>query len=300
MNDLVQVVLSGLVTGGIYALLAAGLTLIFQVSGVVNFAQGALAAVGAYTCWSLENQHGVALAPALAVTAAGLFLLGCLLQAVILRRLGGDLASSVIVTLGLLIVLEGGIGIVFGYSPPTTPLSLPLPDGQFNLGDWSLSLQELVLAALPIILLGALFLGLRYTRVGTAVRAVSQSARGARLVGIPVDRVRLAAWGVGAILAGAAGILIPSASTAPISPGMVEPYLLSAFTGAVLGGLDSLPGAAAGGWGLGILQNLVSYYTPTQVTSWGVGKDAVIFALLLAVLMARPTGIFGTAVQRRV
>jgi branched-chain amino acid transport system permease protein len=81
---------------------------------------------------------------------------------------------------------------------------------------------------------------------------------------------------------------------------MVEPYLLSAFTGAVVGGLDNLPGAAAGGWGLGIIQNLASYYTPTQVTSWGIGKDAVIFALLLAVLMARPTGLFGTAVQRRV
>ncbi|MGH2409401.1 MAG: branched-chain amino acid ABC transporter permease, partial [Chloroflexota bacterium] len=291
---------SGLVTGGIYALLAAGLTLIFQVSGVVNFAQGALAAVGAYICWSLENQHGMALAPALLVTAVGLFLLGCLLQAVILRRLGGDLASSVIVTLGLLIVLEGGIGIIFGYSPPTTSLSLPLPDGQISLGGWSLSQQELVLAIIPVLLLGGLLLGLRYTRVGTSVRAVSQSARGARLVGIRVDRVRLAAWGVGAILAGAAGILIPSASTTPISPGMVEPYLHSAFTGAVLGGLDNLPGAAVGGWGLGIIQNLVSYYTPTQVTSWGVGKDAVIFALLLAVLMARPTGVFGTAVQRRV
>ena len=300
MSDLVQVVLSGLVTGGIYALLAAGLTLIFQVSGVVNFAQGALAAVGAYTCWSLENQHDVALVPALAFTACGLFLLGCVMQAILLRRLAGDLASSEIVTLGLLIVLEGGIGIAFGYSPPARPLSLPLPDGQFNLGSWALSQQELVLAAIPALLVGALLLGLRYTRIGATVRAVAQSARGARLVGIRVDRVRLGAWGVGAILAGAAGILIPSASTSPISPGMVDPYLLSAFTGAVIGGLDSLPGAAVGGWGLGIIQNLVSYYTPSQVTNWGIGKDTVIFALLLAVLMARPTGVFGTPIQRRV
>jgi branched-chain amino acid transport system permease protein len=300
MNDIVQVVLSGVVTGGIYALLAVGLTLIYQVSGVVNFAQGALAAVGAYTCWTLMADHGVALLPALILTAGILFAVGMLLQAALLRRLRCDLAASVIVTLGLLIVLEGGIGIIFGYSPPVQPLSLPLPTGLLNVLSLSLSEEELVLALIPMLLVGGLFLGLHRTPLGIATRAVAQSARGARLVGIRVERIRLAAWGTGAVLAAAAGILIPSVGTSPISPGMVEPYLLSAFAGAVIGGLDSLEGAALGGWGLGVVQNLVAYYTPTQVTNWGIGKDAIVFALLLAVLIVKPTGLFGTAVQRRV
>jgi branched-chain amino acid transport system permease protein len=206
----------------------------------------------------------------------------------------------VIVTLGLLIVLEGGIGLIFGYSSPLQPLSVPLPSGFFNAGSVALSLQQIVLSLIPVVLILGLYLGMRFTLAGAAVRAVAQSAEGARLVGIRVWRVRLLAWGLGALLAAAAGILIAPASTAPIGPSMAEPYLLSAFAGAVIGGLDSLAGAAIGGWLLGVVQNLVAFYTPRQVTDWGIGKDAIVFVLLLCVLVVRPAGLFGTPVQRRV
>src|SRR5579872_3593638 len=122
MSSLLVEIVRGLATGCIYALLALGLTLIYQVSRVVNFAQGALAAVGAYGLWSLLAEHGLGFWPAAAVTVASAFVFGALLQLVLLQRLQRSPAASLIVTLGLLIVLEGGIGLIWGYSSPVPPL----------------------------------------------------------------------------------------------------------------------------------------------------------------------------------
>jgi branched-chain amino acid transport system permease protein len=287
VDSLAEQIVTGLSTGGIYALLALGLALIYQVSGIVNFAQSALATAGAYGVWSLVNDAGMAFWPALAISVCAAFLLGAVLQ-VALRR--APPATSVVVTLGLLIVLEGGIGGIWGYSPKV--LFLPISPAPLSLGPVSFNKLDLLTIGTTAVLMAAFFALLRWTRTGAALRAVSQSPRGARLVGVRVARVRLVAWGISATIAMAAGVLI--AGGALMGPAMVDTYVLSAFAGAVIGGLDSLPGAAAGALIIGVVQNLVGGYISTQ---W---RDGVVFLLLLAVLLVRPSGLFGAAVQRRV
>lgn len=301
MTDLVVEVVRGVATGCIYALLALGLTLIYQVSGVVNFAQGALAAVGAYGLWSLLNQEGLSFWPAALVTVMAAFLFGALLQAVLLQRLQRAPAASLIVTLGLLIVLEGGIGIIWGYTSPSPPLVFSLPISAFDqvsVGAVTLTQLDLTSIGVTATLVLLFFLFLRYTRAGAAVRAVAQSARGAQLVGIRVWRVRLVAWGISAAIAAVAGVLI--ATTGQQEPTMAEVYLLNAFAGAVIGGLDNLAGAAVGALLVGIVQDVVALYMPTDLTSVGMSSTGVVFLLLLLVLLLRPAGLFGRAVQSRV
>jgi branched-chain amino acid transport system permease protein len=299
--DLVVEVVRGVATGCIYALLALGLTLIYQVSGVVNFAQGALAAIGAYFLWALLNQAGLPFWPAaLAAVAAG-FLFGALLQTVLLRRLQRSPAASLIVTLGLLIVLEGCIGIIWGYSSPTPPLIFNLPISPFqevSIGAIRLSQLDLASIGATVVLILLFFAFLGYTRPGAAVRAVTQSPVGAQLVGIRVGRVRLIAWGISAAIAAVAGVLI--ATTTEQQPTMAEVYLLSAFAGAVIGGLDNLVGAAVGALLVGVVQDVVALYMPTNLTNIGLSSSGVVFFLLLLVLLVRPAGLFGRAVQNRV
>lgn len=301
MADLIVEIVRGVATGCIYALLALGLTLIYQVSGVVNFAQGALAAVGAYTLWSLLTQAGLAFWPAAAATLVLTFVLGVLVQVVFLRRLQRAPAASLIVTLGLLIVLEGGIGVIWGYSGPTPPLVFSLPISAFQ----QISIGAVVLSPLDLASIGVtaalmlLFFGfLRFTRAGAGVRAVAQSARGAALVGVRVGWVRLVAWGISAAIAAVAGVLI--ATTTQQAPTMAEVYLLSAFAGAVIGGLDNLVGAALGALLIGIVQDLVALYLPTGLTDVGINSTSVVFLILLLVLLARPSGLFGRVEQERV
>lgn len=301
MTDLIVEIVRGLATGCIYALLALGLTLIFQVSGVVNFAQGALAAVGAYALWSLLNQGRLPFWPAAIATIVVTFLLGVLFQVVLLRRLQRAPAASLIVTLGLLIVLEGGIGVIWGYTSPTPPLVFSLPVSAFQqttIGSVALSDLDLVSISVTAALIVLFFAFLRYTRAGAAVRAVAQSAQGARLVGIRVGRVRTVAWGLSAVIAAVAGVLIAASSQQ--APTMAEIYLLNAFAGAVIGGLDNLVGAALGALLIGVVQNLVAFYIPTGLSSVGVSSSTIVFLLLLVVLLVRPAGLFGIAVQRRV
>jgi branched-chain amino acid transport system permease protein len=301
MTDLLVEIVRGLATGCIYALLALGLTLIYQVSGVVNFAQGALAAVGAYGLWSLLNQVGLSFWPAALVTVAAAFLFGAMLQIVILQRLHRSPAAALIVTLGLLIVLEGGIGLIWGYSSPTPPLvfSLPInPYQQVSVGSVTLTQLDLASIAVTAVLIVLFFGFLRYTHAGAAVRAVAQSADGARLVGIRVWRVRLTAWGISAAIAAVAGVMI--ATSTEQSPTMAEVYLLSAFAGAVIGGLDNLVGAAVGALLVGIVQDVVALYIPTSLTSVGVSSSGVVFVILLLVLLLRPGGLFGRTTQNRV
>jgi branched-chain amino acid transport system permease protein len=301
MTDLLVEIVRGLATGCIYAVLALGLTLIYQVSGVVNFAQGALAAAGAYGLWSLLSQEGLGFWPAALLTLAAAFVFGVLLQVVLLQRLQRSPAASLIVTLGLLIVIEGCIGLIWGYSSPTPPLvfSLPInPFDEISVGAVTLTTLDLASIGVTALLIVLFFIFLRFTHAGATVRAVAQSPQGARLVGIRVWRVRLLAWGISAAIAAVAGVLI--ATNTEQSPTMAEVYLLSAFAGAVIGGLDNLVGAALGALLVGIVQDVVALYIPTGLTNLGISSSGVVFVILLLVLLLRPAGLFGRSVQSRV
>jgi len=297
MVSFIQDVVGGLATGSIYALLVLGLTLIYQVSGVVNFAQSALATLGVYLVWTLTINSGLPWVVAAVVMIVALFAVGVALQAFLLGRLLQAQATAVIVTLGLLIVLEGVIGLIWGQTTPSTPLTLPFSPSALVIGPLFLSGLDLTTIGVTVFLIVVLAAFLRFTRAGAALRAVAQSAQGARLVGIRVDRVRLIAWGIGAVFAGVAGVLIATATFQQQSPTMVDAFLLSAFAGAIIGGLDNLVGAAVGALSIGVIRNLIALYAPTGVSIY---KDGVVFLLLLVVLFVRPAGLFGTAVQRRV
>lgn len=291
MSALPQLIVAGLAAGSLYALLALGLVLVYQVSGVVNFAQGALATGGAYITWHLTTNAGVAFWPAVALTIGFTFLCGVLLQALLLRPLRrAPAAASLIVTLGLLSIIETAIGQIWGFG--SQMFFLPVPLAPIRLGAVAFGWSDLVTIGTTAVLITAFFAFLRWTHAGMALRAVAQTARGARLVGIRVDRVLLSAWGLSAAIAAVAGVLIGGKTL--LSPAMADIYLLSAFAGAVIGGMESLPGAALSALSIGVIQNLVSYYISTQ---W---HDAVVFLLLLAVLLVRPAGLFGAVVQRRV
>lgn len=293
MSILTQIMISGLAVGSLYALLALGLTLIYQVSGVVNFAQGALATLGAYIMWSLFSGVGLPAWLAGAATLVVTFALGFLLQAALLQPLRRiPAATALVVTLGLLSLIEGAIGKVWGYDPKL--LLLPNAFSFVSLGEARVGVQDLMTIGVAVGLIALVFAFLRWTRPGATLRAVAQTPQGARLVGIPIDRVVLIAWGISAATAAAAGVFIAARTFSGLEPPLADIYLLSAFAGAVIGGLDSLPGAAVGALLLGVIQALVIRYVSME---W---HDAVVFLLLLAVLLARPAGLFGTAVQRRV
>ncbi len=202
MNTLAEEIVTGMSAGSIYALLALGLALIYQVSTIVNFAQGALATVGAYCLWSLMSSAGLPFWPALLISLSAIFVLGAVVQTG-LRRVPAT--ASVVVTLGLLIVIEGVIGGIWSYSSKV--LFLPISPDPLEFGPLSLSRLDVITIAVACVLAGLFFAFLRWTQMGTALRAVSQSPQGARLVGMRVERVRLMAWGMSAMLAAGAGVL---------------------------------------------------------------------------------------------
>lgn len=293
MSILTQIVVSGLAVGSLYALLALGLTLIYQVSGVVNFAQSALATLGAYIMWNLFSTLGMAFWAAGLLTLGATFIFGVALQAALLRPLRrAPAAASLVVTLGLLSVIEGAIGQIWGFDPKQ--FFLPIALNFVTLGSAPVSEQDLVTIGVAVAVIAAFFAFLRWTRPGAALRAVAQTPQGACLVGIPIDRVLLVAWGISAAVAAAAGVFIAARTYSGLEPPLAEIYLLSAFAGAVIGGLDSLPGAAVGALLIGVIQALVTKYVSQE---W---NDAIVFLIFLAVLLVRPAGIFGAAVQRRV
>jgi branched-chain amino acid transport system permease protein len=301
VSNLVEEIALGVATGCVYALLALGLTLIYQVSGVVNFAQGALAAAGAYGIWSLIVEHGFGFWPAALITLAGMFALGALLQLALIRRLEASPAAALVATLGMLFVIEGILGVKWGFSTPFVPLSASLPISQYNLAVWGpISMSQLQVAGIAVTtaVVFVFFVFLRFTGPGQRVRAVAQSAQGARLVGVRVNRIRLLVWGISAVIATIAGILIATGTQQ--SPTMAEPALLSAFAGAVIGGLDSLVGAAVGAMAIGIVYNLAAFYLPNSFNSAGIDSTGVVFALLFVALIVRPAGLFGRVVQGRV
>jgi branched-chain amino acid transport system permease protein len=165
-------------------------------------------------------------------------------------------------------------------------------------GSVTLTYLDLASIGATAALILVFFAFLRYTRAGAAMRAVAQSAEGAGLVGIRVWRVRLIAWGISAAIAAVAGVLI--ATTTQQAPTMAEVYLLNAFAGAVIGGLDDLVGAALGALLVGIMQDVVALYLPVSLTNVGISSTGIVFVLLLIVLLLRPAGLFGRAVQHRV
>lgn len=286
-----QQVVSGLSAGCLYAVAALGLVLIYRTMDIVNFAHGEMAMVSTFIAYTLLVRANLPYLLAVLGALAFSFVLGVVIERVLLRPIqNGPLISMMIMTLGLLMVLGGAAGWIFGFDPVSFPYAvsgMPL-----FLGDLIITRDSLLVLGATLVMAFVLYLVLRFTMAGVAIRATSQNARAARLMGVPVPKVYAMTWGISAVLGAVAGILV--APTAFLSPNMMAEIQVKAFTAAVLGGFTSLPGAVVGGLLLGVLENLVAGYVSTQL------KSTFAFALIMVVLFIKPSGLMGSVQRRKV
>ena len=292
MRSLGQASVSGLLTGGVYALIALGLNIVFGTMRVINFAQGALLMAGmfmAYWLWALGGVHPY-LSPL--VTVPVLFGLGYLIQRAIVspllaRERAREPMSVLLATLGLALVLENAALLFFSADFKTVQTDVSL--ATFKLGGIIVSVPRLVgLGAMALTCLG-LYLFFTRTDLGRAVRATGQDREAARLMGINDFRIYGIAYALSAALMGvAAAVLVPFFY---VHPGVGTSFLLKVFVIVVLGGLGSMPGAAVGGILVGMIEGIVALYVQAAVA------QIVLFGVFVAILLARPSGLLG--VERR-
>jgi branched-chain amino acid transport system permease protein len=283
-----QQVVSGLASGGIYASLALAIVLIYRATGVVNFAQGELATLSAFICWALQA-HGWAFWPAFAATVVLSFGGGVALQQTVIRPLqGGPALGVVIVTIGLLIAVNGLDTWIWGGE--VRPFRGPFSTAPIHVGGVAFSKQDIGVIGVSLATVAVLGLLFGRTKLGLGLRAAAVSPEEARLVGIRVPAMLAIGWGLAAALGAVAGVL--AAPSLFLEPNMMQTVLLYAFAAAVLGGLDSPLGAVVGGLLLGVLLSLVGTYV-----HWVGGelRLAVALAVILGVLLVRPSGLLGRA-----
>ncbi len=287
---LIHVIVSGLATGSIYALMALALVIIYNATRTLNFAQGEMLMVSAFLAWTAQRALGLPLWGSIVVAVGGAALLGFAVERVIIRRSPAATHWDVlIITLGLSLVLRALAGMIWSHDEfpfPSLFSNRPIVVGPARLAPVSLGI---IGASLGLML--ALYLLFTRTRLGRAMRAVAQNPRAARLMGVSVERMSSAAWVLAAVVGALAGVLVAPVVFLSTKMGLI---VISGFTAAVLGGFGSMPGAVAGGMLLGVIENLAPLYLPSGI------RYAVPFLLLIAILTVRPAGLFGRATARKV
>ncbi|SRR5579875_78411 len=286
-----QLSLAGLAQGSLYALTALGLVVIYNASTVVNFAQGAMGMAATFVAYALIANAQVPFPIALLAAIAAAFALGVIVQTLFLGRLGNaPILTQIVLTLGLFMFLEGIFGVFFGYNPHE--LALPVAIAPVLLGNLVLRPQDVIELALLIVLVIGMATLFNGTKIGLGMRAITENAYAARLMGIPIRRVLSLAWGIGVLLAAVAAIL--AAPTTSVTPNMMDTIVVYAFVAAILGGFGSLVGAVVGGLALGIIVNLIDAFFAPELTM------SVVFGLLLLILYVKPDGLFGRKMVQKV
>jgi len=273
--------LNGVVWGLILSLMALGLNLIYGVLKIINVAHGGLYMLGAVLAWALTPLLGFG--PALLLAALAVGLLGMALEVTVLRPVEDRPVMTIIVTFGLLLLLEHLVLLFFGGAPRSLPLPAVL---SFSLPLFGLHYPgyRLIVALLAGLVAGGLWLLLHRTRLGLKVRAVAQSRELALALGLPLAKIYLVTFGLGAALAGLAGAL--TAPLVSVSYRMGDPVLVSAFVVVVVGGLGELEGAALAAIALGVLEGLLAVWTSPTLAR------VLALAMMSLTLLARPTGLF--------
>ncbi len=298
-TDFMQQVVSGLASGGIYALLALALVIIHRSTGVINFAQGEMATLSTYIAWALIAHHAWSYWPAFAATLVLSFIGGVGIHRVVIRPVErGSVLRIVIVTIGLLVAINGFV--VWQWSGEPQQLQSPFGTNVYDIGGVIVAAQDIgtIAVALGIVLLlWGLF---QFTKVGLALRAVAVNPEEARLVGVRVSWMLALGWGLAALLGAVAGML--TAPTVGLDSNMMAAVLIYAFASAVLGGIDSPIGAVVGGLAIGVLLNMLSFLSQYSAFDWFTEELRLPMALLiiLVVLLVRPQGIFGRPEVKRV
>jgi branched-chain amino acid transport system permease protein len=282
---LAQALLFGVANGCIYILLATGLNLIFGVMKLVNFAHGQLLMVGAFVSYEVTTVVGLNPYVSILVSMGSVALIGIVLEKFAFRKIRGtDKLNEIFISLGLIYVFQYSATLLWENSY-TIRIPSPLAGLSVPLGGVSLGYDLILAVAIVVVMLIGLLFLLKKTKIGLAMKATSQKSDAAMLMGININRVYLFTFAVGAALAGAAGAIY--GILFPFNPAMGALPTIKAFAIIILGGLGSIPGAVIGGLLYGIAETTTGYLTNS---TW---QNAVAFALLIAVLIIRPTGLFG-------
>ena len=285
-------VVNGLQLGSIYALVALGYTMVYGIILLLNFAHGDIIMVGAYISWLVMAQLGLPPVLAMILSVLGCTLLGVFIDKVAYAPLRNAPRLSILITaIGVSYFLENGAQLVFGADAKVVPAYTDVSTVQ--VGGMSISFAALATIVVTIVSTIVLTLLVQKTKLGKAMRAVSEDMGAARLMGINVNNTISFTFAVGSALAGIGAVLYAMAYT-QATPTMGMMLGTKAFVAAVLGGIGSIPGAVVGGLLVGFAEVIV---TALGLSVW---KDAVVFLLLIIVLIVRPTGIFGRTMSEKV
>jgi branched-chain amino acid transport system permease protein len=292
-SDFAQQVTSGLAAGAIYASLALALVLIYQTTNVVNFAQGEMATFTTYIAWTIMHR-GVPYWPAFVLTLLIAFGGGVAVERVLIRPLEHRAEIVIVIfTIGMLTALNGLTGWIWG--PEVKLFDSPFPNRSVIVGDVAISIRDIGTFGVCLGTVVLLWLFFRFTTLGLAMRAVAFNPEASRLMGVRVGWMLALGWGFAAMLGAIAGMM--AAPSVFLDPDMMLVVLIYGFAAAVLGGIDSPVGAVVGGLLLGVSINLLGAYVDF------VGQELRLptaLAVLLLVLIVRPTGLFGRVLVRRV
>jgi branched-chain amino acid transport system permease protein len=293
MQEFLQQVVSGIATGGIFASLALALVLIYNAMGLVNFAQGEMAMFATFIAFALIGRgisYWIAFPATLAIAFAG----GVLIQRVVIRPVEhAPVLTLVIVTLGLATLINGMAGFLFGYVPRSFPS--PFSEQTVSVLGALASYRDLGVIAVSAVVLVLIYLLLQRTTVGLSMRAAAHNPEASSLLGVRVSWMLALGWGLASAVGAVSGIMV--APILLLEPNMMQTIIIYAFAAAVLGGIESPLGAVVGGVIVGVTVNLAGTYLPF------VGGDlqlAVALAIIVAVLVLKPNGLFGRPTVRRV
>ncbi|TMI87582.1 MAG: branched-chain amino acid ABC transporter permease [Bacillati bacterium ANGP1] len=295
LSIFLQLLTNGVVVGMVYALAALGFVLIYKASRVINLAQGYFVALGAFGALAIAQVTHLPFVLAVAASLAGAFLLGLLVERLLLRPMIGERPIAVImVTIGLAAVLRGGILLVWGAGNFGFPQLLP--ESPLVLGPLIVSPVHLGALAISLAFLAVFVVFFRRTTLGVAMRAVADDQQAAQSLGVSVRRVFAASWAIAATVAAVGGVVVGSLNG--LNADALSFIGLKVFPAVILGGLDSVPGAVVGGVTVGVLENLAGGYIDPLVG--GGAKEVAPFVVLVLALMVRPYGLFGTVEIERV
>ena len=284
-TELLQAIVDGILTGGVYALMAAGLTLIFGVMDIINIAQGVMVVLGAYLSYVLSVHLGIGLLPGLLITVPAMFVLGVVIEFCFMRRLreSDRTGMSILVTFAVAILIEGVLSAIFGVD--YVQLHASYVDKSIHVLGFYLPYIYLIGFALAVLLLAALYYMLYRTKFGRAVRASLQNRTAADLIGVNVNRTRTISVGIGVAVTAVGGMVF--GATNAFNPGSGYDLISRLLAIVILGGMGSIGGAMAAAIFLLVLNDVVAVaWSPT----WA---PLVFFAALVVVLSVRPQGLFG-------
>lgn len=293
MSELANVIVNGLASGAIYASLALALVVTFRSTGVINFAQGEMAMFSTFIAWELIHA-GLPVWLAVIGSLVFAFAAGAAVERTVIRPVQqAPHLTIVIVTLGVFLIFNNLAGWIWSYVTKSFPPAFT--ENVWHVDSVSVSAQSAGTVGVLVVEAAALYAFFKYTRLGLAMRAVATNVESSRLMGIRIGRVLMLGWGIGAMLGAVAGVLI--APTIFLQPNMMFNVLIYAFAAVTLGGFDSPVGAVVGGLTVGLVSNLTAAYVSFIGTDL---KLVVPLGLILAVLLVRPSGLFGTRQTVRV